>query len=102
MAMIQFERDLVPSNSPAAHESYIQAAYLSSSVESHPSEQCGKPHRFISVRTRSSAEPYKTYNSSMYLQAASAAAEPSAQAVVSWRTVFFRQSPATKTPGVLV
>lgn len=75
MAMIQFERDLVPSNSPAAHESYIRAAYLSSS-----------------------AEPYKTYNSSMYLQAASAAAEPSAQAVVSWRTVFFRQSPATKTP----
>ena len=34
--------------------------------------------------------------------AARAAVEPSATAVVSWRTVLRRQSPATKTPGVFV
>ena len=35
-------------------------------------------------------------------QAAVAATEPSAAAVVSWRRVLVRQSPAVKTPGVLV
>ena len=38
----------------------------------------------------------------IYLQAASAAIAPSAAAVVPWRTVFERQSPATNTPGVFV
>ncbi len=37
-----------------------------------------------------------------YSHAASAAAEPSATAVVSWCTGFLRQSPATNTPGVFV
>ena len=34
--------------------------------------------------------------------AAMAATVPSAMAVVSWRMVFWRQSPATNRPGVLV
>ncbi len=42
------------------------------------------------------------YKESIYLHAASAAVAPSADAVVSWRTVLLRQSPATKMPGVRV
>lgn len=38
------------------------------------------------------------YNASIYRQAASAAHEPSAAAVVSCLTAFLRQSPATNTP----
>ena len=44
---------------------------------------------------------YLPYLSS-HAQAASAATEPSDMAVVSWRTDFARQSPATNTPGQTV
>ena len=42
------------------------------------------------------------YKPFTYRHAASAAMAPSAAAVVTWRTVFERQSPATNTPGVFV
>ena len=42
------------------------------------------------------------FHLSSQAQAARAAAEPSATAVVSWRTPFLRQSPATKIPVLLV
>ena len=38
----------------------------------------------------------------MYAQAAVAATAPSDAAVVSWRSVFVRQSPAVKMPGCFV
>ncbi len=52
--------------------------------------------------TKSRSQCTGLYSESMYAQAAVAATAPSEAAVVSWRSVLVRQSPAVKMPGCFV